>query len=105
MRVIVRRDRPHHGAQLSLFEEREGWRHQAFVTNTTLGQLGFLEARPRADVRVEDRVEDRIRHAKDAGLGRLPSREFAINQVWLMLTQVAADLVAWTRLLAPTHLT
>jgi hypothetical protein len=35
MRVIVRRERPHPGAQLSLFEERDGWRYQAFVTNTT----------------------------------------------------------------------
>ena len=44
MRVIVRREHPHPGAQLSLFEERDGWRYQAFVTNTTIGQVGFLEA-------------------------------------------------------------
>ena len=98
MRVIVRRERPHPGAQLSLFEERDGWRYQAFVTNTLVGQLGFLEARHRAHAR----VEDRIRHAKDSGLGRFPSREFDINQTWLMLTQIAADLTAWTRLLALT---
>ena len=98
MRVIVRRERPHPGAQLSLFEERDGWRYQAFVTNTKVGQLAFLEARHRAHAR----VEDRIRHAKDSGLGRFPSREFAINQTWLMLTQIAADLTAWTRLLALT---
>jgi hypothetical protein len=98
MRVIVRRERPHPGAQLSLFEERDGWRYQAFVTNTKVGQLAFLEARHRAHAR----VEDRIRHAKDTGLGRFPSREFKINEVWLMLTQLAADLVAWTRLLALT---
>ena len=79
MRVIVRRERPHPGAQLSLFEERDGWRYQAFVTNTRIGQLAFLEARHRAHAR----VEDRIRHAKDTGLGRFPSREFAINQTWL----------------------
>lgn len=96
MRVIVRRERPHPGAQLSLFEERDGWRYQAFVTNTRVGQLAFLEARHRAHAR----VEDRIRHAKDSGLGRFPSRNFAINQAWLMLTQIAADLVAWLRLLA-----
>lgn len=96
MRVIVRRERPHPGAQLSLFEHRDGWRYQAFVTNTTAGQLAFLEARHRAHAR----VEDRIRHAKDCGLGRFPSREFAINQAWLALTMLAADLVAWTRLLA-----
>ena len=98
MRVIVRRERPHPGAQLSLFEERDGWRYQAFVTNTKVGQLAFLEARHRAHAR----VEDRIRHAKDSGLGRFPSREFKINEIWLMLTQIAADLTAWTRLLALT---
>ncbi len=54
MRVIVRRERPHPGAQLSLFEQRDGWRYQAFVTNTGTGQLAFLEARHRAHARVED---------------------------------------------------
>ena len=98
MRVIVRRERPHPGAQLSLFEEADGWRYQAFVTNTTTGQLALLEARHRAHAR----VEDRIRHAKDSGLGRFPSREFGINQTWLLLTGIAADLIAWTRLLALT---
>lgn len=98
IRIIVRRERPHPGAQLSLFEERDGWRYQAFVTNTKAGQLAFLEARHRAHAR----VEDRIRHAKDTGLGRFPSREFDINQAWLMLVQIAADLTAWTRLLTLT---
>jgi len=98
MRVIVRRERPHPGAQLSMFEEIDGWRYQAFVTNTRTGQLQFLEARHRAHAR----VEDRIRHAKDTGLGRLPSREFALNQAWLVAVMIAADLVAWTRMLACT---
>jgi hypothetical protein len=98
MRVIVRRERPHPGAQLSLFEERDGWRYQAVATNTTTGQLAFLEARHRAHAR----VEDRIRHAKDSGMGRFPSRQFKINQAWTMLTALAADLVAWLRLLALT---
>jgi hypothetical protein len=98
MRIIVRRERPHPGAQLSLFEERDGWRYQGFATNTATGQLAFLEARHRAHAR----VEDRIRHAKDTGLNRFPSREFTINQAWLMTTQIAADLLAWTRLLALT---
>ena len=98
MRVIVRRERPHPGAQLSIFEDIAGWRYQAFVTNTTAGQLPILEARHRAHAR----VEDRIRHAKDSGLGRFPSREFTINQTWLTLVMVAADLIAWTRLLTLT---
>lgn len=98
MRIVVRRERPHPGAQLSLFEETDGWRYQAIATNTQAGQLAFLEARHRAHAR----VEDRIRHAKDTGLGRFPSREFKINQAWLMATTIAADLIAWTRLLALT---
>ena len=60
------------------------------------GQLSFLEARHRAHAR----VADRIRHAKDSGLGRFPSREFAINQAWLQIVSIAADLTAWLRLLA-----
>ena len=32
MRVILRRERPHPGAQLSLFEAHDGWRYQAFFT-------------------------------------------------------------------------
>ena len=96
MRVIIRRERPHPGAQLSLFEEADGWRYQAVATNTRVGQLAFLEARHRAHAR----VEDRIRHAKDSGLGRFPSREFTINQAWLQVVTLAADLTAWLRLLA-----
>ena len=41
----------------------------------------------------------RIRHAKATRVGRFPSRQFAINQTWLMLGRIAADLTAWTRLL------
>ncbi len=96
MRVIVRREHPHPGAQLSLFEEADGWRYQAFATNTTRGTLQHLEARHRAHAR----VEDRIRHAKDSGLRRFPSREYAINTAWLALVGIAADLIAWLRLLA-----
>ncbi len=104
MRVIVRREHPHPGAQLSLFEHADGWRYQAFATNTTTGQLAFLEARHRAHAR----VEDSIRHAKDTGLGRFPSpasgryphREYGINTTWLLAVAIAADLTAWLRLLA-----
>jgi Transposase DDE domain group 1 len=94
MRVIVRRERPHPGAQLSLFEERDGWRYTAFVTNTRAGALQWLEARHRAHAR----VEDRIRCAKDTGLRRLPSREFAINQAWCVAAAIAADLIAWLQI-------
>ena len=92
MRVIVRRERPHPGAQLR-FTDLDGWRFQAFATDTAAGQLAHLEARHRAHAR----VEDRIRCAKDTGLGRFPSRRFAINAVWLELALVAADLLAWAQ--------
>lgn len=70
MRVVVRRELPHPGATLDVFEIRDGYRYQAFTTNTRHGQLAFLEARHRAHAR----VEDRIRTGKDTGLGHLPSR-------------------------------
>jgi hypothetical protein len=108
MRVIVRRERPHPGAQLSLFEEADGYRYQLFATNTPvtlqvarsprLGQIAFLEARHRAHAR----VEDCIRTAKDTGLGHLPSKSFQINQAWMLAAAMACDLLAWLRLLTLT---
>lgn len=108
MRVIVRRERPHPGAQLSLFEEADGYRYQLFATNTPLtqqpgrssrlGQIAFLEARHRAHAR----VEDCIRNAKNTGLGHLPSESFEINQAWMLTAAMACDLLAWMRLLTLT---
>jgi hypothetical protein len=92
MRVIVRRERPHPGAQLT-FTDVHGYRFQAFATDTAVGQLAHLEARHRAHAR----VEDRIRNTKDTGLGRFPSRQLNVNAVWLELSLLAADLIAWTQ--------
>jgi hypothetical protein len=99
MRVIVRRERPHPGAQLDVVEERDGYRYQAFATNTAVGQLALLEGRHRAHAR----VEDRIRQTQDAGLGRLPSRLFTVNAAWLELALTAADLLAWTQTILLTE--
>ncbi len=93
MRVIVRRERPHPGAQLDAFEERDGYRYQAVATNTAHGSIQFLEARHRAHAR----VEDRIRCGKDTGIGRFPSRDMAINAAWLETSLTAIDLLAWTQ--------
>ena len=93
MRVLVRRERPHPGAQISVFEAHDGWRYQALATDTPTGQLAWLEARHRAHAR----VEDRIKNMKQVGIGRFPSREFQINQAWLQLALTAADLIAWTQ--------
>jgi len=93
MRVLVRRERPHPGAQLDAFEERDGYRYQAIATNTAVGQLAMLDARHRAHAR----VAGRIRTGKDTGIGRFPSRAMAINAAWLELALTAADLIAWTQ--------
>jgi len=68
MRVIVRAERPHPGAQLR-FTDSGGNRLTAFVTNTPGGQLADLELRHRRRAR----CEDRIRSAKDTGPRNLPS--------------------------------
>jgi len=94
MRIIVRRERPHPGAQLT-FSDADGWRFQTFATDTGVGQLAQLEARHRAHAR----VEDRIRCAKNTGLAHLPSRQLNVNTVWVELVGLACDLLAWTRLL------
>jgi hypothetical protein len=93
MRIIVRRERPHPGAQLDLIEDRDGWRYTCFATDTAAGQHAWLDARHRAHAR----VEDRIRTGKDTGLGRLPSNRFAINAAWLACTLTAIDLLAWAQ--------
>lgn len=94
-RFVVRRERPHPGAQLSLFDTIEGWRHQVVATDTPpgAGSIQFMEARHRAHAR----VEDRIRTGKNTGFGRFPSRVFAINQAWLQLALTGIDLLAWTQ--------
>ncbi|MBT2505907.1 IS1380 family transposase [Streptomyces sp. ISL-98] len=97
-RMIVRRESPHPGAQLSLFDQDEGMRHQVFLTDTPYGSGGpiqHLEVRHRGHAT----VEDRIRCGKDTGFGRFPSRHFPVNTAWLELALTAIDLLAWTRTL------
>jgi len=55
MRVIVRRERPHPGAQLR-FDDVDGYRLTAFVTNAVRGQLADLELRHRRRARCEDQI-------------------------------------------------
>ena len=95
MRVIARRERPHPGAQLRI-TDHHGWRITVFATNTRGARLADLEVRHR----LRARAEDRIRGLKDTGLTNLPLQAFAKNQIWLELVQLAAELLAWTQLLA-----
>jgi hypothetical protein len=93
-RVIVRRERPHPGAQLS-FTDHDGHRFQAILTDQTDPDIAVIERRHRARAR----VEDRIRADKDTGLRNLPFRDFEHNRVWLALVLLAHDLIAWTQTL------
>ncbi len=95
MRLIVRKERPHPGAQLRI-TDLDGMRITAFVTNTGRGQLADLELRHRRRAR----AEDRIRCAKDTGLANLPLHDFAQNQIWCAVVALAADLTAWMQTLA-----
>jgi Transposase DDE domain group 1 len=76
MRVIVRKERPHPGAQLR-FTDIDGHRFTVFATSTKHGQLADLELRHRRRAR----CEDRIRCAKDTGLRNLPLHGFDQNQI------------------------
>jgi len=96
-RVIVRRERPHPGAQLS-FTDHDGHRFQAILTDQPGSDIATLERRHRARAR----VEDRIRAAKDCGLANLPFRDFDANAVWLELALTAQDILYWTQTLCLT---
>jgi Transposase DDE domain group 1 len=93
-RVIVRRERPHPGAQLS-FTDHDGHRFQALLTDSPDANIAYLEARHRGHAR----VEDRIRTGKDCGMEKLPFRDYEMNAVWLELSLTAQDLLAWTKAL------
>lgn len=104
MRIIARRERPHPGAQLSLFEQHAGYRYHLFATNVprrlpsghtntnaVLNNLAYLDALDRSHAR----VEDRIRCGKACGLARFPSHGWDRNTAWLKASSLAQTLLAW----------
>lgn len=97
MRLIVRKERPHPGAQLRI-TDADGMRITCFATNTPDRPIAELELRHR----LRARAEDRIRAARSTGLRNLPLRYAAQNQVWLEIVQLALDLLAWMPMLALT---
>lgn len=97
MRVILRTERPHPGAQLQI-TDGDGMRVTAFATTSTRGQLADLELRHRRRAR----AEDRIRVAKDTGLTNLPLHDFTQNQIWCAIGALAVELIAWRQTLALT---
>jgi hypothetical protein len=93
-RLIIRRERPHPGAQLS-FTDHDGYRFQAILTDQTDTDIAIIERRHRQRARIEDRIRD----DKDTGLAKLPFKEFALNEVWLEIVLLAHDLIVWTQAL------
>jgi hypothetical protein len=102
MRVFARRERPHPGAQLTLFEAQDGWRYSLWATNRAAGTKGWLGQAAYIDAahRVQARVEDAIRTGKQAGLGHFPSFDYQVNAAWLTAAMTGQILLAWLKLLA-----
>jgi Transposase DDE domain group 1 len=93
-RLIVRRERPHPGAQLS-FTDHDGYRFQAILTDQPDETIAIIECRHRQHAHVEDRIRD----DKDTGLAKFPFKAFALNEVWLEIVMLAHDLIVWTQAL------
>ena len=93
-RLIVRKERPHPGAQLR-FTDVDGHRYQAFLTDQTGDDLAALEVTHRLHARVEDRIAE----ARELGLARLPFHAFDDNETWIELILLAQDLLAHKRAL------
>jgi hypothetical protein len=93
-RLIVRRERPHPGAQLS-FSDHDGHRFQAILTDQQGEGIAQIECRHRCHAHVEDRIRD----DKDTGLAKLPFKQFALNEVWLQIVLLAHDLIVWSKAL------
>ena len=95
-RLICRAVRLAAGVQLG-FGQTDGFRYEVVLTDLP-GDIRDRDAFHRQHARVEDRIRD----AKDLGLRNLPFRSFANNEVWLLLVQLAQDLLAWAQALLLT---
>ena len=102
MRVFARRERPHPGAQLSLFEAADGWRYSLWVTNLPASTRGWRGQCAYTDAahRVHARAGDVIRTGKNTGPGHFPSHDYKASQAWLDASMIACILLAWLKLLA-----
>ena len=93
-RLICRSERPHPGAQFTIFDEH-GYRYTCFLTDQCGQDIAVLELRHRGRAR----VEDSIRAGKDTGMRNLPHYAFEHNQTWLEISLIAQDLLAWMKLI------
>lgn len=96
VRLIVRREPLHPGAQQTLFASTN-FRYWGHWTDQD-GDPVALDTSMRAHAH----VEDHIRRLKDSGLCRFPFRDGDANRAWLAVVCFAADLVRWFQLLCVT---
>jgi hypothetical protein len=94
-RVIARRV-PRPAGQPAKLGEHPDWRYGAFTTNTTTGQIQWLDARHRTQAHIEDKMKE----VKVCGGENLPSKDFDRNSAWLQLAALATSLNAWLRHIA-----
>ena len=82
LRWIVRRVKPSRRQMKNLtdYEKKTGWRYSIICTNIPDADIGG-------------------RTAKALRLRALPSKTWQVNAGWVIATNIAADLAAWTRLL------
>ena len=101
-RLILRKERPHPGAQLR-FTDIDGMRVTAFITDTTpggarpAGRPGTTPP-PTCPRRGPHPARQSRRPAQPA-----PCHDFQANAAWLEIVLAAADLVAWAQLIGFTH--
>jgi Transposase DDE domain group 1 len=107
LRWIVRRVKPSRRQMrnLTAYEKKTGWRYS--VTCTNIPDPGiprvpgshhpqYIDVLHREHAVVETAG---VRTAKAMGLRNLPSKTWQVNCGWVIAANIAADLVAWTRLL------
>ena len=91
-RVIVRRERPHPGAQLcSPTTTATASKPPSPTSPTPTSPSSNAATAPAPASRTS------IRNDKDTGLRNLPFRDFEHNRVWLQLVLLAHDLIVWTQ--------
>ena len=95
MRVIIRSERPHPGAQLRI-TDIDGNRITAFATNTARGSSPTSSCGTAA----APAPKTGSGGSKDTGLTNLPLHSLAQNAIWCAIVALAVELTAWLQMLA-----
>lgn len=101
LRVMARTEplHPKYRKQASDLEKKRGQRFQAVAMDLPGHHYPRLDAFHRNHAGVESTIKE----GKNLGLRRFPFFAFTANQAWCLAVTLAADLLAWLRLLALDH--